>query len=117
MLRQFSTKRIIFTAAVDWLGALLALLLAAWLKARLIDYSPLLSRAFYEIPLRLAWYPSLLQPPVLLLVAVIWPFFLVLLGVYDGSRNATLKAELLNVFLAVSISTLTLTSVLFFTFL
>jgi len=115
MLRQFSTKRIILTAAVDWLGAMLALILAAWLKARLIDSSPTLSRAFYEIPLGLNWYPGLLQPPVLLLVAVIWPFFLVLLGAYDGRRNATLKAELLNVFLAISISTLTLASTLFFT--
>ena len=53
---------------------------------------------------------------MLLLVAAIWPFFLVVLGAYDGSRNATLKAELLNVFLAVGISTLTLASTLYFTF-
>src|SRR5258708_37948548 len=55
MLRQFSTKRIILTPAVDWLGTLAAL-------------------------------------PV----ATLWPFCLVLMGAYDGSRNATLKTELLK---------------------
>jgi exopolysaccharide biosynthesis polyprenyl glycosylphosphotransferase len=118
MLRQFSTKRIVLTAAVDWLGTLAALLLAAALRARLLELVAPLRGALeaYEIPRGLAWYPALLAPQVLLLVAVIWPFFLVLMGAYDGSRNATLKAELLNVFLAISVSTLTLASVLFFTF-
>ena len=118
MLRQFSTKRIILTAAVDWLGTLLALLLAAWLRARLLQLSPTISSALaaYEFPVGLPWYPSILEPQVFPLVAGIWPFFLVLLGAYDGSRNATLKAELLNVFLAVGISSLTLASTLFFTF-
>ena len=118
MLRQFSTKRIVFTAAVDWLGTLLALMLATWLRARLLQLSPSISGALaaYEFPVGLPLYPSLLEPRVFLLVAGIWPIFLVLLGAYDGSRNATLKAELLNVFLAVGISSLTLASTLFFTF-
>jgi len=117
MLRQFSTKRIALTAAVDWLGTLTALMLAAWLRARLLGLPPLrLALGAYEIPYGLTGYRGLLAPQVLLLVAAIWPFFLVLMGAYDGSRNATLKAELLNVFLAVSISTLTLASTLFFTF-
>src|SRR5215470_9951121 len=116
MLRQFSQKRIILTAAVDWLGTLLALLLAAWLRVWLLQSPASISRAVaaYEFPARLPWYPSTLEPAVYLMVAIIWPFFLVLLGAYDGSRNGTLKAELLNVFLAVGVSSLTLASTLFF---
>jgi len=118
MLRQFSTRRIILTVAVDWLGTLLALLLATWLRAKLLELSPSISGALvaYEFPTGLSWYPSILEPQVFLLVAGIWPFFLVLLGAYDGSRNATLKAELLNVFAAAGVASLTLASTLFFTF-
>ncbi len=59
---------------------------------------------------------ELLPPPVFLLVAIIWPFFLVVFSVYDGRRNPTLMAELVNVFLAVCISTLTLAGVLYFSY-
>jgi exopolysaccharide biosynthesis polyprenyl glycosylphosphotransferase len=118
MLRQFSTKRIVLTAAIDWLGALAALLLASWLRARLLEQAPYISAALASYEFLASWplYPSFLDPQVFLLVAGIWPFFLVLLGAYDGSRNATLKAELFNVFLAVGVSSLTLASALFFTF-
>jgi exopolysaccharide biosynthesis polyprenyl glycosylphosphotransferase len=107
MLRQFSVKRIVLTAAVDWLGSLATLVVAGWLRTWLVlaPGSPAGRLTF-----------NLLQPQVFWLVAVIWPFFLVLVGAYDGSRNATLKAELLNVFLAINIATLTLAGALFFTF-
>ena len=112
MLRQFSTKRIILTAAIDWLGTLAVLLMAAHLRA-VSGFHPLASireLVTVDVP------AELVQPHVFVLVALIWPTYLVLIGAYDGARNATLKAEMLNVFLAIAVATLTLAGALFFTF-
>ena len=112
MLRQFSTKRIILTAAIDWLGTLAALFVAARMRAGLSILPLALTHqlAAFEVP------TELLRPHVFVLVALIWPTYLVLIGAYDGARNATLKAELLNVFLAIGVATLTLAGTLFFTY-
>ena len=112
MLRQFSTKRIILTAAIDWLGTLTTLLVAARMRAGLSILPLALIRhlASFGVP------SDYLQPSVFLMVALIWPVYLVLIGAYDGTRNATLKAELLNVFLAIAVATLTLAGLLFFTY-
>jgi FlaA1/EpsC-like NDP-sugar epimerase len=58
----------------------------------------------------------LLPEPVFLLIALIWPFFLIVFSVYDGRRNQSLKAELLNVFLAINVSTVTLAGLLYFSY-
>jgi exopolysaccharide biosynthesis polyprenyl glycosylphosphotransferase len=50
------------------------------------------------------------------LVALIWPFFFVTYSVYDGRRNATLTAELRNVFLAICVSALTLAGTMYLTY-
>jgi len=49
-------------------------------------------------------------------VALLWPFFLVTFSVYDGRRNETMGAELLNVFLAVCVAMATLAGILFMTY-
>jgi len=117
MLRQFSTRRIVLTFAIDWLGTLAVLLVAAWVRTEFFVLNPadgVPAEVQIGMP-GLPWYPALLHPPVLLMVALIWPFFLVIVGAYDGSRNNSLKAELLNILLAVGVATLTLAGALFFT--
>ena len=59
---------------------------------------------------------DILVPQVLILVALIWPFFFVIFSVYDGRRNETLKAELLNVFLAICVSMMTLAGAWYLTY-
>jgi len=62
------------------------------------------------------WPAEILPASVFLYVLGLWPFFLYVFGAYDGRRNTSLKAELLNVLLAVSVATLTLAGLLFFSF-
>jgi exopolysaccharide biosynthesis polyprenyl glycosylphosphotransferase len=106
MLRLFSFKRIAATATIDWLGTLAMLLVAVWIRTGALTF-PL--PAF-------TWPVAYVQLPVFLLVALIWPFFLAVFGAYDGRRNASLMAELLNVLLAVGVATLTLAGALFLTY-
>lgn len=51
-----------------------------------------------------------------ILVAVIWPLFFSIFSVYDGRRLPTLQTELLYVFLAIIVSTLTLAGTLYFSY-
>ena len=125
MLRQFSPKRILFFFLLDWLGTLTMLYLAASLR---IEFGNL-PDAFLAL-LRLMGIPQggawadwtavdpgfILTPQVFVLIALIWPFYFFVFSVYDGRRNETLKAELLNVFLAACISTITLAGVLYLTY-
>jgi len=125
MLRQFSTKRIIGFFLLDWLGTLAMLYLAVLLRAR-VGYLPpwlltLIQRL--EIPEGGHWVDwttispgEIMSPYVFILVALIWPFFLLLFSVYDGQRQQTLKAELLNVFLVICVSTMTFAGGLYFTY-
>ncbi len=122
MLRQFSTRRIIGFFALDTFGTLLMLLLAAYIRAEIGRLPPTLISLmkFLQIQNYNFWgnpTPRIILPwQVYLLVALIWPVFFILFSVYDGRRNETLKAELLNVFLAIVISTLTLAGLLYFTY-
>ncbi|MGB6423562.1 MAG: sugar transferase [Anaerolineales bacterium] len=119
MLRQFSTRRIISSFLLDWLGTLLALLLAVFSRAGMENFS----RGFLGINWFVdspggggVWPTHLLTPQVLILVSLIWPVFFIVFSVYDGRRNENLKAELINVFMATVASTLVLAGVLFLTY-
>ena len=125
MLRQFSARRIIFFFLIDLLGTLAMLYLAASLR---VKFGPL-PDAFLALLSLMgirpggAWAdwasvdPSfILTSQVFVLIALIWPFYFFVFSVYDGRRNETLKAELLNVFLAACISTITLAGVLYLTY-
>jgi len=122
MLRRFSSRRIITFFLLDWLGTLLVLLLAVYLRAEIGRLPEPVTNLmqFLQIQLNNFWreppLAELLPAPVFFLVALIWPFFLIVFSVYDGRRNPTLAAEVLNVFLAVCISTLTLAGMLYFTY-
>jgi exopolysaccharide biosynthesis polyprenyl glycosylphosphotransferase len=122
MLREFSVRRIVFFRLYDWLGTLAMLALAAWLRAGLLTLpAPLIAalRAL-DIPfssVATAMTPEELAPPaVYVFVALLWPFFLSVFAVYEGRANPTLKAELLNVLLAICVATLTLAGALYFTY-
>jgi exopolysaccharide biosynthesis polyprenyl glycosylphosphotransferase len=122
LLRQFSTKRIIGFFILDWVSSLGMLLVATILRAEigrlpdsiinLMDFLHIQSYGFWgDVK------PGELLPwQVFLVVAIIWPFFFLLFSIYDGRRNPNLTQELLNVFLAISISTLTLAGVLYFSY-
>jgi exopolysaccharide biosynthesis polyprenyl glycosylphosphotransferase len=124
MLRRFSTRRIVGLFAIDWLGTLGILLLAAFLRRELGTLpAPVVGVAgALEVTLggtqsdaaTVGVFSMPLQ--VFVLVALIWPFFLVVFSVYDARQNKTLGTELRNVFLAIFVSTLTLAGALYFTY-
>ncbi len=125
MLRQFSTRRVVGFFLVDWLGTLGALYLAVLLRAELGHLPQWLISLVerLEIPEGGRWVDwaavspfDVLSPYVFVLVALIWPFFLFLFSVYEGRRQQTLKAELLNVFLVICVSTMTMAGALYFTY-
>ena len=122
MLRRFSSNRIIGFFLIDWLGTLAMLMVAMYLRAELGRLPEPVTELMQLLQIQLYNFwrePSigeLLPAPVFLLVAIIWPFFLIVFSVYDGRRNPTLMAEILNVFLAICISTLTLAGVLYFSY-
>lgn len=125
MLRQFSTKRVIGFFLIDWLGTLAALYTAVLLRAEFGHLPPWLLNLIQllEIPEGGHWVDwavanpiDIMSPYVFALVALIWPFFLFLFSIYDGQRQQTVKAELLNVFLVICVSTMTLAGGLYFTY-
>lgn len=101
MLRQFSVRRIVGFFLTDWLGTLLMLALAGFLRTRME-----LSGTLRE----------LLPAEVFLLVALIWPAALVTFCVYDGRHSETLRAELWHVLQAVVVGTLALAGALYFSY-
>lgn len=121
MLRQFSPLRIVTFFLIDWLGTLGILFLAGVLRSTVgILPQPLIEalRAL-QIPLyagEVGTATGILTVPVVVIVAIIWPLFFNVFAVYDGRRNETLKAELVNVFLAVCVSTMVLAGILYFTY-
>ena len=122
MLRRFSTKRVASFLLTDLLGTIGMLILAAYLRVE-IGYLPLpliTTLEVLQIPV-VNWWAGLrpedvLGLPIIILVSIIWPFFFVFFSVYDGRRNETLKVELLNVFLGICISTITLAGLLYLTY-
>ena len=122
MLRSFSHRRIIGFFVLDLLGTLGMLFAAIYLRAQIghlpapvTELMQLLQIQLYNF-WREAPLAELLPYQVFILVAFIWPFFLIIFSVYDGRRNPTLGAEILNVFLAVCIATLTLAGMLYFSY-
>jgi exopolysaccharide biosynthesis polyprenyl glycosylphosphotransferase len=122
MLRQFSARRITISFIIDWLGTLGTMLLAVYFRVR-IGFLPdqfldLLDRL--HIPVMNWWEgmrpEQIFAFPVLVLISLIWPFFFIVFNVYDGRKNDTHKAELLNVLMAVIASNLTLAGILFLTY-
>lgn len=122
MLRQFSTRRIVAFVLLDWLGTLALLALAGSLRARLGGLPELWVGLLdtLQIPIgglsRDSALASGASAQLFLLVAIIWPFFCVVFSIYDGRQNATLRAELRNVAMAVTVATLTLAGVLYLTY-
>jgi exopolysaccharide biosynthesis polyprenyl glycosylphosphotransferase len=125
MLRQFSTRRVVFFFLFDWLGTLAMFYLAASLRVEVGN----LPDAFLAL-LRLMGIPQggtltewataspslFLVPQVLILIALTWPSCFITFSIYDGRNNETLKAELLNVFLAICLSTLALAGFLYLSY-
>jgi FlaA1/EpsC-like NDP-sugar epimerase len=121
MLRQFSTNRIVAFFLLDWLGTLGMLVLAGLMRTGLGDLPQPLVTSLQA--LRIPLHGNMpegqlggLSPQVVVLVALIWPFFFSVFSVYDGRRNETLKTELLNVFMAICVSTVTLAGMLYLTY-
>jgi exopolysaccharide biosynthesis polyprenyl glycosylphosphotransferase len=123
MLRKFSKRRVAGSFIFDWLGSIGLLLAAAWLRIN-IDHLPQGWIEFFQnLDIRMGWtvaggyrIDQVLSPLVILLVAVIWPLYFGVFGVYEGKRNSNLQQELLNIFLAVSTSMVFLAGVLYFTY-
>jgi exopolysaccharide biosynthesis polyprenyl glycosylphosphotransferase len=122
MLRQFSARRILGFLILDWPGTLVMLFFAAELRTqwmRLPDPFVALLAAL-RIPYAASTVTpdpaSIVLPEVALLVALIWPVFLLLFKVYDGRRNTTLGMELRNVTLAVLTAAATLAGLLYFSY-
>lgn len=122
MLRQFSSKRIFVSFAFDWLGTVMMLLLATYLNSGsggLPEPVKLLGRAL-GLGLAGDWETvgprGALSVQVALIVCIIWPFFFIVFSVYDGRRNPTFQAELLNIFMATVASTLALAGALYLTY-
>jgi exopolysaccharide biosynthesis polyprenyl glycosylphosphotransferase len=121
MLRQFSTNRIVAFFLLDWLGTLGMLVLAGIMRTGLGDLPHLLVTSLQALGIPLhggvpEGHLGGLSVQVVVLVALIWPFFLSVFSVYDGRRNATLHAELRNVFMAICVSTVTLAGLLYLTY-
>jgi len=125
MLRQYSAKRIVFFSLIDWLGTLAMLYAAVFLRIKLgnLPNAYLALLRLMGIQPGVGWAdwtvidPNLiLVPQVFVLIALIWPFYFFVFSVYDGRRNETLKAELINVFLAICTAMITLAGVLYLTY-
>ncbi len=108
-LRQFSTKRVVGLALADWVGTL-ALLYLAWRlgggPAQPGNWPPVLQPGAQVGAL--AGHPAWPTPFISVLAAVLWPFTMLAFSVYDGRRNATLRAELGRVLEAIGVSTIAL---------
>lgn len=123
MLRQFSRLRIIGSFIYDSLVTQIALLVSTFLYAQIFrnaDFWPVImgllrGRNLFVQPVQdiLTWQPA---GSVFVFVALIWPFYLLIFGVYNGARNPTLKVEMLNLFLAISVSTMTVAGMLYFSY-
>src|SRR6266508_3955779 len=125
MLRQFSARRIIFFFLFDWLSTLSLFYFSSLLRPGLGN----LPDAFLEMLSfigilqggnRVDWLAvdpnQILIPQVFAIIALIWPFYFFVFSVYDGRRNETLTAELLNIFLAICTATTMLAGLLYFTY-
>jgi len=123
MLRQFSAKRTITLFLIDWLGTLAVLAVAGTLRGTLGALPAPVAHGLRSLAIPvgglgpLEGLISLLSNGVFVLVAVLWPFFfLVVFSIYDGARYGRLRDEMLGVFHAVTAATVTLAGALYFTY-
>jgi exopolysaccharide biosynthesis polyprenyl glycosylphosphotransferase len=122
MLRQFSVRRVLIFAVIDWLGTLTMLFLAAWLRTRSVNVTHpfanllLALRIPHSLNGSAPGWVDIVTPPVFALVAIIWPCCFIVFSVYDGRRNPTLQAELRNIITAISVATLVLAGTLYLTY-
>jgi exopolysaccharide biosynthesis polyprenyl glycosylphosphotransferase len=119
MLRQFSTRRIIGSFAMDWLGTIAILYIAAYLRAFLFQFqwgASGIEKALINIFSTGRLPDYLITSQILMMVGVIWAFFFSTLSVYDGRSNNNLREELLNVIFATVTCTLVLAGALFLTY-
>jgi exopolysaccharide biosynthesis polyprenyl glycosylphosphotransferase len=121
MLRKFSTRRIIVFFLLDWLGTLAVLFISTGLRAAWKVPPQFLNDLIQVLGIP-SWtgeinnWEFMIVPQVFVLVAIIWPIFFIIFSVYDGRRNESLKMELLNVFLAICVSTMALAVLLYFSY-
>lgn len=122
MFREFSHRRIGVLFAHDWLGTLAIFLCAAQIRAEVgsLPFWATDLLGVFRIPADEAWDINVVSGDiypveVLVFIAAIWPLVLVGSSVYDGRQNETLKVELLNVLVAISVATLVLAGSLYFT--
>ena len=122
MLRTFSTQRIIGAFIFDILATMGVLLLSLKLRFHIGELPNQLQVILenFRIPTGIVWKgaesEALLMPQVLFLVAIIWPLSFITFSVYDGKRCGTLIAELRNILLATTASTLALAGILYFSY-
>ena len=123
MLRKFSIRRVVVSFLFDWLGTIALFILAAWLRINIGNLPQGLVNFYQRLQMPLGWTApqsfeilDILSISVIVMVALIWPFYFLVFGVYEGKRNATLRHELLNIFLAVTTSMVFLAGLLYFTY-
>ena len=120
ILRQFSLRRRISIIIWDWVGTLLALYIATFVRSEFFLVESM--GASYQLDLRrftdliAAWPDQLLDPKVFLLVLVIWPFFFMIFSVYDGHKSFDRRTEIMNVLQAIFTSSLVFSGLLFFSY-
>src|SRR5688572_11976533 len=93
---------------LDWVGTLVALILAAWIRSGwsalptpLAGQLVALGIPFDPVNWEAETTTSLLRPLVVVFVAIIWSFFFNALSVYNGERTKSPGYEMLAVFVAV----------------
>jgi exopolysaccharide biosynthesis polyprenyl glycosylphosphotransferase len=122
MLRQFSFKRVLGFFLLDWLGSLALLYWASSLRTTLgvlpLAWITRLESLNILVGLHGAFNPQdpIFKLSLLIIVAILWPFFFTTFSVYDGRRNPTLLAELRNVAVATCVSAVALAGILFLTY-
>jgi exopolysaccharide biosynthesis polyprenyl glycosylphosphotransferase len=123
MLRQFRVKRIVSFFLIDWLGSLVMLGSATWLRNQIVLLPKWTIGALnlFKIPVGGASMGSTIEGtslplPAIIAMAILWPILFNILSVYDGRYNSDLGHELKNVFNAVALASLVLAGFLFLTY-
>ncbi len=112
-LRQFSNRRVVGLAAIDWLGTL-ALLQLVWRLDQVAASGPNAGGSWLPVRLASALAGSTAPPLfVSLMVALLWPLSLLAFSVYDGRHNTTLCGELRRVLQAIGVASIALAGTLY----
>ncbi len=122
VLTRVPARCIVVYLLTDCLGTLAALCLAACMRSWIGNLPRPLASLLHELRIPFGVVGRgvdprlLLTPQLLVLVAVIWPSFLLAFSVYDGHRNITPGAKIASVTKAVATSTLCLAGALYLTY-